>query len=146
MKTLIIDHHAESRKAIKDIVIGFGESEEAKDENEALSIFNKELEGSAPFNLITLDIAMAETNGVELLSKLRELEKKKEIHKQTRSVILIVTAQADRTNIMKAIDKYVRKFGAITIFVEHGIDVENFNEEQIEKMGWVRKEKVRSYI
>ena len=54
--------------------------------------------------------------------------------------------QMPNVNIMKAIDKYVRKFGAITIFVEHGIDVENFNEEQMEKMGWVRKEKVRSYI
>jgi hypothetical protein len=48
--------------------------------------------------------------------------------------------------ILYNISNYIHKKGGFAIFAAKDITIEKFDEKQMEKMGWVRKEKVRSYI
>ncbi|MBW1691998.1 MAG: response regulator [Deltaproteobacteria bacterium] len=113
MKTLVVDDELVSRKKMQRIMDGFGECEAVESGSAAIAAFEKAWESWLPFDLITLDIAMPEMDGIELLYAIREIEKEKKIPKEKQVKILMVTSHSDRDSIITSIqaecDDYIVK-------------------------------------
>ena len=103
MKTLVVDDELVSRKKMQKIMVNLGECEEVESGSAAITAFKKALENRTPFDLITLDIAMPEIDGIEVLFEIREIEKEKKIPREKQVKILMVTAHSDRDNIITCI-------------------------------------------
>ena len=100
MKTLIVDDEFVSRAKMQAIMETFGECVDADNGPDAIVLFNEALDSDHPFDLITLDIAMPEMDGIEVLFNLREIEKKRCTQDKNQVKILMVTAQSDKDYIV----------------------------------------------
>ena len=113
MKTLVVDDELVSRKKLQKIMEGLGECEAVESGSAAIIAFKKAWESWMPFDLITLDIAMPEMDGTELLYTIREIEKEKNIPEEKQIKILMVTSHSDRDSIITSIqaecDDYIVK-------------------------------------
>ncbi len=67
MKTLIVDDERVSRAKMKKILESFGECEAVDSGKAAIDYFKRARENRAPFDQITLDIAMPDMDGTEVL-------------------------------------------------------------------------------
>jgi len=103
MKVLIVDDQYVSIKKIQKIMEGFCECEAVDNGQAAVDAYKKAWEDSAPYDLITLDISMPGMDGTEVLSTIRELEKEKNIPKEKRVKILMVTASSDTDTVITCI-------------------------------------------
>jgi two-component system chemotaxis response regulator CheY len=92
---------------------GLGECEAVESGTAAIAAFKKAWESWAPFDLITLDIAMPEMVGTEVLYTIREIEKEKNIPKEKQVKILMVTVLSDKDTVITSIqaecDDYIVK-------------------------------------
>ncbi|MBX6423598.1 chemotaxis response regulator CheY [Thermosulfurimonas sp. F29] len=93
MRILVVDDFATMRKIIKNILsqLGFKNIIEADDGTTAWEILQKE-----PVDLIISDWNMPKMSGLELLKKVRADEKLKD------TPFLMVTAEAQKENIIEA--------------------------------------------
>ncbi|QJA05519.1 response regulator [Thermosulfurimonas marina] len=93
MRVLVVDDFATMRKIIKNILtqLGFKNILEADDGTTAWEILQKE-----PVDLIISDWNMPKMSGLELLKKVRADEKLKD------TPFLMVTAEAQKENIIEA--------------------------------------------
>ncbi len=93
MRILVVDDFATMRKIIKNILsqLGFKNILEADDGTTAWEILQKE-----PVDLIISDWNMPKMSGLELLKKVRSDEKLKD------TPFLMVTAEAQKENIIEA--------------------------------------------
>lgn len=76
-KILIVDDELFNRKLIKEIISDKYEFEEADSGANALLVFREAFLAKKPFDIILLDVAMPEMDGLEVLNSLRKFE---EIH------------------------------------------------------------------
>jgi two-component system chemotaxis response regulator CheY len=113
VKTLVVDDELVSRKKLQKIMEGLGECEAVESGTAAIAAFKKAWESWAPFDLITLDIAMPEMVGTEVLYTIREIEKEKNIPKEKQVKILMVTVLSDKDTVITSIqaecDDYIVK-------------------------------------
>ena len=113
MKTLVVDDELVSRKKMQKIMEGLGECEAVESGTAAIAAFKKALESGMSFDLITLDIAMPEMDGTEVLYTIREIEKEKNIPKEKQVKIIMVTSHSDKDTIVTSIqaecDDYIVK-------------------------------------
>ena len=113
MKTLVVDDELVSRKKMQKIMESLGECKAVETGSAAIAAFRKALESGMPFDLITLDIAMPEMDGTELLYTIREIEKEKKIPREKQIKILMVTSHSDKdtviTSIQAGCDDYIVK-------------------------------------
>ena len=131
MKTLVVDDDLINRKIIKKIMSDIGECEAASRGDTAISSFKQAWEDWRPFDLMMLDIAMPETDGIKVLQEIRKLEKIKKVAPDKQVKIVMVTCHTDKPTIVKCIQEgcngYVTK--------PFTIDVIN---EQLEKLGMAK--------
>ncbi|HFC98309.1 MAG TPA: response regulator [Thermosulfurimonas dismutans] len=101
MRVLVVDDFATMRKIIKNILtqLGFRNIIEADDGTTAWEILQKE-----PVDLIISDWNMPKMSGLELLKKVRADEKLKDIP------FLMVTAEAQKENIIEAVKYKVSQY------------------------------------
>ena len=131
MKILIVDDEPVTRMLLQKTVQRLGKYEAVNDGRAAINAFKRAWQNWAPFDLITLDIAMTGMNGIEVLSKIREMENEKNVTKENRVKILMLTIVSDKDTIVNCIeagcdDYIVKPFDRKTLI------------EKIEKMGLIK--------
>lgn len=134
MKSLIVDDDFFSRRILQAILSAYGECHVAVDGKEALYAFEQAMAEQKPYDVICLDIMMPEMNGQDVLSKIREIEKNKNILGNDGVKIIMTTALDDNQNIKTAfreqcesyLIKPIHKSKLIKIIEEYNlIDIQN---------------------
>jgi len=103
MKVLIVDDQQVSRKKIQKIMESFAECKAVNGGQAAVDAFKNAWKSSIPYDLITLDVSMPDMDGTEVLYNIRELEKEKNIPKEKRVKILMITSSADKDTVITCI-------------------------------------------
>ena len=101
MKVLVVDDFATMRRILKNILkqIGFSNIKEADDGKTALIELKKE-----QFDLVLCDWNMPEMSGLELLQKVRSDDELKD------TPFVMVTAEAQKDNILEAVKAGVNNY------------------------------------
>ena len=100
MRILIVDDDKTNTNLLASMVAKLGESETAHSGKEAISVFKSAWEDWRPFDLIFLDILMPEMDGCEVLIKIRELEKEKQIADKFKASIIMVSGVSEKEMVM----------------------------------------------
>ena len=100
MRILIVDDDTTNTNLLASMVAKLGESETAHSGKEAISVFKSAWEDWRPFDLIFLDILMPEMDGCEVLIKIRELEKEKQIADKFKASIIMVSGVSEKEMVM----------------------------------------------
>ena len=102
MKALIVDDEYMSRQLLIQLLKPYAECHSASNGIEAVEIFKNALEENKPFDLIYLDIMLPEMDGHEVLRKVRQIEKEKNISYLNCVKIIMITALDDFDSIKQA--------------------------------------------
>ena len=113
MRILIVDDEMASRTKLELIMEYFGYCKAVDHGDDALAAFLKAHRDDDPFNLIMLDINLPGMDGIQLLSAIRNTEKKLNIEKSCKAKILMTTSSRDKSRIVASIqsgcDDYILK-------------------------------------
>ena len=90
-RILIVDDNFSNRKLLLDILEDHARCDVAANGREAIDAFNQSVPDT-PYQLILLDIAMPEVNGLEVLKMIRDAEKKSGIELGDGIPVIMVTA------------------------------------------------------
>ncbi len=106
MKIIIIDDMSTMRKVIKNMLgqMGFKNITEADDGATALPKIEEAYKNGAPFEFIISDWNMPKMSGLDLLKKLKEADHFK------NTPFLMVTAEAEQSNVVIALKAGVSNF------------------------------------
>jgi len=105
IKTLIVDDDFISRKILKNILNEFGEVDIASDGEEAIMAYQDSINDGEQYHLIMLDILMDGMNGLEVLTKIREIEERKNINGSDGVKIIMSSSLSDPKTIMESFRK-----------------------------------------
>lgn len=100
MNILIVDDDFVSRTKMRTIIQSLGTCTDEESAQKALEDFEKALDEGRPFDLVTLDIHMPVMDGTEMLYRIRETEKKRNIPKENRAKVFMVTSQSDKDSLI----------------------------------------------
>jgi two-component system chemotaxis response regulator CheY len=103
MKILVVDDEMVSREKMKMIMGHFGQCEAVENGADALGKFVEAWNSWSPYDLISLDVQMPEMDGVEVLNRIRALEREKNVPESKRVRVVMVTARSDKDTIMTSI-------------------------------------------
>ncbi len=103
MKILVVDDEVVSREKMEFFMKSYGDCETADTAKGCLKAFSAALVKGEPFDLISLDIMMPDSDGLRTLIKLRTLEK--EIQAKTGKTltptkVMMVTSRKDKKLIL----------------------------------------------
>ncbi len=104
MKILVVDDELVSRKKMQKIMESFGECEAVEKGEAAVAAFTEAWEIGIPFDMISLDIVMPDMNGIDVLQKIRAIEKEKDLPKQKQVKIMMVTSHSDKDNVIASMN------------------------------------------
>jgi len=110
MRILIVDDDSKNRKLLAKMMADFGECETVESGKEAFSAFTKAWENWRPFNIIFLDILMPEMDGKEVLQKIRELEKEKNISEPHQAKIIMVSGMSEKDIVLQCLEEGCDEF------------------------------------
>lgn len=90
MRFLVVDDDFETRLLVQKLLRPFGTVDTAADGEEAVAAFCAALKDNDPYDLVTMDILMPNSNGQQALREIREIEKEKgtPTAKQVRAIII----------------------------------------------------------
>ncbi|SLM27672.1 putative Metal dependent phosphohydrolase [Desulfamplus magnetovallimortis] len=100
MKILVAEDEPVSRLRIAKMLSEIGETELFETGKPALEAFVKNFDEGTPFDMLILDVSMPEMDGIELLKEVRSFEKKKNITKEDRTKVLMLTSYADKDTVI----------------------------------------------
>ena len=126
MKTLVVDDDVVSRKKVEKILNSFGECIAVESGRAGIDAYKSALENKIPFDLIALDIAMPEMDGIEVLLKIRELENEVKIPKEKQVKMLMVSSHRDKDTILRCVQAGCNDF--ITKPFDKGTIIKKLNE------------------
>jgi len=113
MKILVVDDELVSRKKMEKIMTAFGQPLAVDNGADALKAVEEAIGKGEPFGLITLDVSMPGMDGTEVLFEIRIIEQQKNIPKESKVKVLMVTGQSDKdlviTCMQAGCDGYVVK-------------------------------------
>ena len=102
MKFLIVEDDLNSRLLLEVYLAPYGTINTAGNGQEAVDAYVKALDQGDPFNLICMDIMMPEMDGHEALSRIRQIERERDIALSSRAKVIMTTALKDNTNAHQA--------------------------------------------
>ena len=100
MKILITEDDLNSQKLLTSMLTPYGKCDTANNGKEAIDAFIHAWDINDPYTLITIDIMMPEMDGQELLKRIRDIEKEKEIPDIYMIKIIMITALDNTQNII----------------------------------------------
>jgi two-component system chemotaxis response regulator CheY len=103
LNILCIDDDPVSRSKIQLNLETLGTCRLAEGGAEALTIFKECLARGERFDLVTLDIAMPEMDGIAVLQALRTAEKQEGVASNKRAKIVMVTSHADKCRVLASL-------------------------------------------
>lgn len=113
MKFLLVDDEFVSRKKCHKILSQYGECDVAINGLEALNAFVRAHNENDPYNLIFLDVEMSGLDGNQVLRKIRQWEKSRDITSSNIVKIIIISAndskEALETSMKAGCDTYISK-------------------------------------
>lgn len=106
MKTIVIDDMMTMRKIIQKMMkqIGFTNIVEADDGATAWPLIEEAAAKGEPFEFIVSDWNMPKMSGLDLLKKIRETEG------ISKTPFLMITAEAEQSNVVKVVQAGVSNF------------------------------------
>jgi len=99
MKALVVEDDQVHRLFLEKMLEPFGEIHVAENGREALDSFIQAMVDNEPFNLVCLDIAMPEMDGLETLKQIRKVETQK---KDQRVKVIMTTGHDEGGNVAEA--------------------------------------------
>ena len=99
MKFLIVDDEFVSRKKSHQILSQYGECDVATNGLEALNAFVRAHNENDPYNLIFLDIDMPDLDGTQVLKKIRQWEKSRDITRSDTVKIIMISEDDSKKSI-----------------------------------------------
>ena len=105
MRILIVDDDRINRKFLNAMLTGIGEIEMAANGQEAIDNVTDGINQENPFDVIFLDIMMPDMDGIETLQAIRSVEKEHDIQLNQGAKVVMVTALADKQNVLSAFTK-----------------------------------------
>lgn len=113
MRSLVVDDEIVSRKKMEKIMTAFGICVAVENGPDALKAFEESIGKGEVFDLVTLDVSMPGMDGTEVLFEIRMIEQQKNIPKENRVKVIMVTGQSDKdlviTCMQAGCDGYVVK-------------------------------------
>ena len=104
MKILIAEDDFASRKFMLRFLSKFGECDITVDGEEAIEAFLMALDANEAYDLICLDIMMPVMDGYQVLKRVREIEKERNIPEEKETKIIMTTALNEGRNVTKAFE------------------------------------------
>ena len=102
MKCLVIDDDFDSRRLLQKILHPFAYVDVATDGEEGVLAFHQALKENDPYQLITLDLVMPNSDGQQALREIREIEKEMGIPEKNGVKIIVVSGLDDNQEIHDA--------------------------------------------
>jgi CheY-like chemotaxis protein len=102
MKILIIDDEMTALSKMKLLLAPYGDCTLSAHSHQALQLCARAIQGGVPFELITIDIQLGDTNGHDLMEAIKEMEAKAKV---TAAKKIMITASGTKENLMKAYTK-----------------------------------------
>ncbi len=134
MKVLVVDDEVVSRKKMVKILGKFGECEEAENGKQAIEKFSvNAVDGTTPFDVITLDISMPDMSGLDVLKRIRKIETEKSIEKEDQVKILMVTSKSEKETVRSSIEGGCNDY-VIKPFNNQSIEI------KLERVGLLKEE------
>lgn len=113
MKILIVDDDPVTRDLLKKQISDLAECREVDNGKAAVEAYRDSLEKNDPFHIITLDIMMPDMDGQEVLETIRGIEKEKNLSKDKKAKILMISSRSDKLTILTCVqlgcDDYLAK-------------------------------------
>jgi two-component system, chemotaxis family, chemotaxis protein CheY len=114
MKVLIVEDDFTSRKLLQGILSGYGACDVATNGMEAIEAFKSAWDEKAPYDLICLDVMMPNMDGHEALTKIKSLERERNVTPDKEAKVIMTSALGDPKNVFQALYRE----GAITYLVK----------------------------
>ncbi len=129
LKILLVDDHMLVQQYVRNVLQEFNITEISccKDGNEAVDLIEKAHFVKKPFNVVFLDWNMPTVNGIGVLSYVRRKPE------YDNMAIIMLTAESDMTNIIKAIN-----MGA-TSYIVKPTTVAEIRKKLLEVHEWLKK-------
>lgn len=102
MRILLTEDDFFNRNLMLKFLSNYGDCDVTVDGNEAVEAFTMALESDEGYDLVCLDIIMPKLDGYQALTKIREIEKNKEIPENKCAKIIMTSALSERRNVKKA--------------------------------------------
>lgn len=109
MRILVIDDEFAALKKLEVLLSEYGECDAATNGTQAKTLFAQAIKEGTPYGLITIDIGLPDTNGIELLKFFSAVESK---NAKLASKKIMVTGSGDPGNVLDAralCDGYITK-------------------------------------
>ena len=110
-KVLVVDDDFVNRKLLTAILNGRAKCDVAANGQEALEAYRYSLKQNTPYDIILLDIAMPDVNGIEVLKTIRKMEEENGVKFGEGIPIIMVTAYKEPflQAFNKGCDDYILK-------------------------------------
>ena len=102
MRSLVVDDDYVSRTKLKTLLSPYGDSDAVPTGDIALRMFQIGHDEKIPYDLITMDIDMPGLKGQDVVKKIWQWEKAREIYMTDQVKILMVTVKNDSENIISS--------------------------------------------
>lgn len=125
MRILIVDDDFVSLGKMKLILAGYGECDAFEHGKLAICAFCKAWDEWRPYSLVMLDIMLKDVSGIEILRRIRELERERRVLEEHRVKIVMVSSDAEKMTIVDCIDSecndyIIKPFNSTTVAAKLG--------------------------
>ncbi|MGE5790582.1 MAG: response regulator [Syntrophaceae bacterium] len=102
LRILVLEDDASTCRLMQIFLDQIGECRIVSGGRTALDSFQSALDQGKPFDLLLLDIMVPEINGIDVLKKVRMIERSRGIHDRNRAKVIITSSLSDARNMEQA--------------------------------------------
>jgi DNA-binding response OmpR family regulator len=102
LRILVLEDDASTCRLMQIFLDQIGECRIVSSGRTALDSFQSALDQGKPFDLLLLDIMVPEINGIDVLKKVRMIERSRGIHDRNRAKVIITSSLSDARNMERA--------------------------------------------
>lgn len=113
MQFLIVEDETISRRILLKTLDNYGRCQEAENGALALELFAEALRNNMGYDVVTLDISLPGMSGLDVLLKIRGVEKAHKVPPPKKAKIIVITSHVDKDHVNPCIpascDGYIIK-------------------------------------